>query len=243
MKKQTREMAICSQKKLDEARHDGIWLPKHPTHRNPTDKPVVYYLGVDESDDFRGYGSYIMVNGGLTSSASSSDFKLARVTTQKSTLKSMISSAIAKYGKTKYIFVFKEEYSYGTQTHKRHARPSVVDIWYPSGQYWRYGLAVVDGSTVNESSRSYGDASSIKVKCYTNADLNGKYSKKDIEAEMHDVGIENADGQDWMPYVLGHMFSSSDGWTEEIEDVVLDPRVKRVDILVGDDLVSIEKNA
>ena len=31
------------------------------------------------------------------------------------------------------------------QTHKRHARPSVVDVWYPNGQYWRYGLSFLDG--------------------------------------------------------------------------------------------------
>ena len=242
-KKQIVEAIVYWQKQLDEARHDGIWLPKHPTHRNPTDKPTIYYLGVDDSDDFRGYGSYIMVNGNLTPSASSSDFKLARVTTQKSTLKSMISSAIAKYGKTKHIFVFKEEYSYGTQTHKRHARPSVVDIWYPSGQYWRYGLAVVDGSTVNESAKSYNNANALSIKCYANADFNGKYIKRDVESEMHEIGIENVDSQEWMSYVLGHTFFGSDGWTDDIESIVLDPRVKRVDILVGDDLVSIEKNA
>jgi hypothetical protein len=46
-----------------------------------------------------------------------------------------------------------------------------------------------------------------------------------------------------MSYVLGHVFSISDGWTDDIESIVLDPRVKRVDILVGDDLVSIEKNS
>lgn len=80
-KKQITEAIAYWQKQLAEARHDGKWIPSYPARRNPTDKPTVYYLGVDESDDFRGYGSYIMVNGGLTSSASSSDFKLARVTT------------------------------------------------------------------------------------------------------------------------------------------------------------------
>ena len=85
-KKQIEEAIAYWQKQLNEteqlneARHDGKWLPKHPTHRNPTDKPTVYYLGVDDSDDFRGYGSYIMPNGGLTRGASNSDFKSAAVT-------------------------------------------------------------------------------------------------------------------------------------------------------------------
>ena len=98
---------------MNEARHDGKWLPKHPTHRNPTDKPTVYYLGVDDSDDFRGYGSYIMPNGGLTHGASNDDFKSAAVTKVPASLRGMIDKAIAKYGSDKYIFVFKEEYSYG----------------------------------------------------------------------------------------------------------------------------------
>ena len=135
---------------LNEARHDGKWLPKYPTRRNPTGKPTVYYLGVDDSDDFRGYGSYIMPNGSLTHGASNDDFKSAAVTKVPASLRGMIDKAIAKYGSDKYIFVFKEEYSYGNQTHKSHARPSVIDVWYPNGQYWRYGLAEVNALQEND---------------------------------------------------------------------------------------------
>ena len=113
-RKQITEAIAYWKKQLVEARHDGSWLPKHPTHRNPTDKPTIYYLGVDDSDDFRGYGSYIMPNGNLTHGASNGDFKSAAVTKVPSSLKGMIDKALAKYGKDKYIFVFKEEYTYGT---------------------------------------------------------------------------------------------------------------------------------
>ena len=136
--------------KLSEARHDGTWLPKYPTHRNSTEKPTVYYLGVDDSDDFRGYGSYIMPNGSLTRGASNSDFKSAAVTKVPASLRGMIDKAVAKYGSNKYIFIFKEEYSYGNWTHKSHARPSVIDIWYPNGQYWRRGLAEVNALQEND---------------------------------------------------------------------------------------------
>ena len=71
------------------------------------------HIGVDDSDDFRGYGSFIMPNGGLTRGASNSDFKDAAVTKVPASLRGMIDKAIAKYGSDKHIFVFKEEYSYG----------------------------------------------------------------------------------------------------------------------------------
>ena len=65
----------------------------------------------------------------------------------------MAEKAAAKYGKEMYVFLFKEEYSYGTQTHKSHARSGLlVDKWYPDEQYWKYGLSVVNEKerTLNE---------------------------------------------------------------------------------------------
>ena len=41
---------------VSEARHDGIHLPRHQSRRNETDKPTIYYIGVDDSDEFRSYG-------------------------------------------------------------------------------------------------------------------------------------------------------------------------------------------
>ena len=130
---------------IKEARYDGIHLPHHQSRRNETDKPTVYYIGVDDSDEFRIRGQFVMPNLQLTSGPTNDDFRYAAVTKVPQKLKEFIARVLAKYGKSKYIFVFKEEYSYGMQTHKRHARPSVVDVWYPNGQYWRYGLSFLDG--------------------------------------------------------------------------------------------------
>ena len=84
---------------------------------------------------------------------------------------------------------------------------------------------------------------SVKISCATDVDLNGQYFRASIQDEMKELGIDAPLPLDWLSYVFGHMFSSNGGWTEEIENMVLDPKVKRIDVIVGDDLVSIEKNA
>ena len=124
---------------LDEARHNGQ-LPRHQSRRNQTDKATLYYIGVDDSDDFRGYGHYVMKDGGLTTDASNYNFRYATVTKDPEKIKQFANTIVNKYGQNKFIFIFKEEYSYGAWTNKKHARPSIVDIWYPNGQYWRYDL-------------------------------------------------------------------------------------------------------
>lgn len=241
--------------KMDEARHDGHWLPKHPTQRNPTEKPTIYYLGVDESDDFRGYGSYVMPNGNLTSSASNDDFRSAAVTKVPAQLKAMIDKAVARYGKDKYIFVFKEAYTYGTQTHKSHARPSVIDVWYPNGQYWRYGLSAVDALQENDmlkgkphnnhlnESGNFNKTEHLSIACASNPDFSGEFFKSDVEEEMRDVGIDmSKEGPTgWMSYIFGHMFSDTNEWTAALEDSVLLDNVKKVILSLDGNLVVIEK--
>lgn len=131
-----------SKKKISEARHDGS-LPRHQTRRNATTKATVYYIGIDDSDDFRGYGQYVTPNGKLTTDASNNNFRYAAVTADPEKIIKFAETAITHYGKNKFIFIFKDEHSYGTLTQKSHARPSTVDIWYPRGQYWRYNLSHV----------------------------------------------------------------------------------------------------
>lgn len=127
---------------LSEVQHDGLHIPSHPTRRNQVDdKPTIYYIGVDYSENFSNYGQYVMPNGALTVDASNNQFKNAATTRVPETALKMAKNAAARYGKKMNVFLFKEEYSYGVQTHKRHARPSVADIWYPDGQYWKYGLS------------------------------------------------------------------------------------------------------
>lgn len=247
-KKQITEAIAYWEKQLDEARHDGTWLPKHPTRRNVADKPTVYYIAVDEVFNLSNYGGYVMPNGSLTDSTSNVAFNHAAKTRLPSKLKEMVSQAVKKYGKDKYVLVYKEEYSHGNQTGKDHARSGLMlDAWVPkNGGYWYYGYQpidrLVDTAVVTES-REFDSVKSIKISCATDVDLNGQYFRASIQDEMKELGIAAALPLDWLSYVFGHMFSSNAGWTEEIENMVLDPKVKRIDVIVGDDLVSIEKNA
>lgn len=133
---------------IAEARHDGQLTRRH-TKIISTDKPTIYYLGVDQSADFGNYGQYVMANGQLTTDASNTNFKFATKTKDLKKLKDLIDLTLRKYGNEYYIFVFKEEYSYGMQTHKKHARPSVIDIWDPKTKYWWYSLSFLDDT--NES--------------------------------------------------------------------------------------------
>lgn len=125
---------------IDEAVHDGIHLSNHPTRRIASEKPTIYFLAVDMSDDITNYGQYIRKDGSLTNDMSDNSFRQCAVTQVPSSLHAMIDKAIAKYGNKYHIFVYHQPYSYGNQTLKNHARPSVIDIWYPGEQYWRFDL-------------------------------------------------------------------------------------------------------
>ena len=54
-----------------------------------------------------------MPNGNLTDSTSNVAFNNAAKTRLPSKLKEMVSQAVKKYGKDKYVLVYKEEYSHG----------------------------------------------------------------------------------------------------------------------------------
>ena len=140
---------------LREFQHDGAHIPRHPSRRNPTDKPTKYYVAVSYSPNFDD-GQFVAAGGGLTRTASNHDFNRAATTIIPAKAVEMAERAAAKYGKDMYVFLFKEEYSHGSQTQRDHARSGLrVDKWYPQDQYWSNGLQALKQlleGTVNESS-------------------------------------------------------------------------------------------
>ena len=176
MTKKRNDKLVAEHEQLNEFRHDGLHSAAN-SHRNPTDKPAIYYIGVDQySDNFSGYDGYVTSDGNLTAP---NDFKKAGVTKLPATLKNAIAKAVAKYGKKYYIFVFKEEYSYGAWTHKNHARPFVIDIWYPDGQYWKYGLKPVN--SLNESISGKSPFSRIKEALKQKFDVVESDTEEDVD--------------------------------------------------------------
>lgn len=62
------------------------------------------------------------------------------------------------------------------------------------------------------------DIKAIRVNCATNCDLDGCWSREDLENECVDLDIPK---EDWMSYLFGHLFSDYSGWTAAIEDAFI----------------------
>lgn len=67
----------------------------------------------------------------------------------------------------------------------------------------------------------------LKITCNTNPDIPGQWSQADVEQEMKEVGIEVKGNDEWLEYVLGHVF----------DEVVLPPGV--YDAIMSGDVQSI----
>lgn len=46
----------------------------------------------------------------------------------------------------------------------------------------------------------------LKITCNTNPDIPGEWNQADVEQEMKDAGIEVKGNDEWLEYVLGHVF-------------------------------------
>ena len=67
----------------------------------------------------------------------------------------------------------------------------------------------------------------LKITCNTNPDIPGQWNQADVEQEMKELGIEVKDNEEWLEYILSHVF----------DDVVLPPGV--YDAIVSGDVQSI----
>ena len=67
----------------------------------------------------------------------------------------------------------------------------------------------------------------LKITCNTNPDIPGEWSQADVEQEMKELGMETTEGDEWLEYILGHVF----------DEVVLPPGV--YDALMSEDVQQI----
>lgn len=67
----------------------------------------------------------------------------------------------------------------------------------------------------------------LKITCNTNPDIPGEWNQADVEQEMKEFGMEVTEGDEWLEYILGHVF----------DEVVLPPGV--YDALMSEDVQQI----
>ena len=67
----------------------------------------------------------------------------------------------------------------------------------------------------------------LKITCNTNFDISGEWTQTDVEHEMKEVGIEVKGNDEWLKYILSHVF----------DEVVLPPGV--YDAIMSGDVQSI----
>ena len=67
----------------------------------------------------------------------------------------------------------------------------------------------------------------LMITCNTNPDIPGQWNQADVEQEMKEVGIEVKGNDEWLEYILGHVF----------DEVVLPPGV--YDAIMSGDVQSI----
>lgn len=67
----------------------------------------------------------------------------------------------------------------------------------------------------------------LKITCNTNPDLPGEWNQADVEKEMKEFDMEVTEGDEWLEYILGHVF----------DEVVLPPGV--YDALMSEDVQQI----
>ena len=67
----------------------------------------------------------------------------------------------------------------------------------------------------------------LKITCTTNPDIPGEWNQSEVEQEMKELDMETANDDEWLKYILGHVFDS----------IVLPPGV--YDAIVSGDVQSI----
>lgn len=136
---------------------DGTHAISHPKTANRTNKAATYYLTVGENESVTNYDGFVMSNKQLTKSLSKNDFNHAAKTIKPEVIIAAAKEIVKRYGKDKYIHVWRDKYSFGPMTGKQHGREGVVDIWIPSIKAWKYGLElsnITEAEKVNEFENS-----------------------------------------------------------------------------------------
>ena len=67
----------------------------------------------------------------------------------------------------------------------------------------------------------------LKITCNTNPDIPGEWTQADVEQEMKDCGIEVKGNDEWLEYVLGHVFDEV-GLPEAVYNAIMSGDVQSI---------------
>lgn len=67
----------------------------------------------------------------------------------------------------------------------------------------------------------------LKITCRTNPDIPGEWKREDVEQEMRDVDIEITSGDEWLEYILSHVFDDA-GLPEEVYNAIMSGHVQSI---------------
>lgn len=83
------------------------------------------------------------------------------------------------------------------------------------------------------------DIIGIRCKCDSNPDLNGYWSRKDLEQDCEDLEIPK---KDWLSYLFDHLFIDYDGWNTKLEDAFIEnDSLVSMRVMIGNDGVELTK--
>lgn len=81
----------------------------------------------------------------------------------------------------------------------------------------------------------------LKITCNTNSDIPGEWNQAEVEQEMAEVGIDVSSGDEWLDYILGHVFDDV-ALDSTIYNAIMNPDVQSIIFKTDDnDVVKVEK--
>ena len=87
--------------------------------------------------------------------------------------------------------------------------------------------SAVFGSISHKLKRESKKIMKLKITCNTNPDIPGEWTQADVEQEMKEVGIEVKGNDEWLEYVLGHVFDEV-GLPEAVYNAIMSGDVQSI---------------
>lgn len=81
----------------------------------------------------------------------------------------------------------------------------------------------------------------LKITCNTNPDIPGEWNQAEVEQEMAELDIDVSSGDEWLDYILGHVFDDV-ALDSTIYNAIMNPDVQSIIFKTDDnDIVKVEK--
>ena len=81
----------------------------------------------------------------------------------------------------------------------------------------------------------------LKITCNTNPDIPGEWNQAEVEQEMAELDIDPSNGDEWLDYILGHVFDDV-ALDSTIYNAIMNPDVQTIIFKTEDnDVVKVEK--